>query len=487
MEVPLGLFLGGAFVPSESGETFPVVDAAGGQPFVDVPSASEREYARALDVAVRVQDSWGETSPVERSELLMRLFELVKEHGEDLAALQSLELGRALPDSRGEVAYAAEYFRWFSAQALAVRGDYRTAPAGAGRIVTHHTPVGPVLAITPWNFPLAMIARKIGPALAAGCTCIVKPAKMTPLTALYLGGLIHEAGFPAGVVQILPTERAANASSLLDDARLRKLSFTGSTEVGQQLAASAMKTTKRVSLELGGNAPFVVLDHADVDKAVQGAVQAKMRGAGQVCVAANRFLVHESLAEQFTQGVVERMEKLVMGPGTQEGVDVGPMVSDDEREKVARIVERAIEQGAVVETGGPEALQNLKDDQPDLDPSGFWYPPTVLSGVRPEHDISRVEIFGPVLAVQTFSDTEEALRAANDTPFGLAGYVYGEKIAETMRVAERMEAGMVAVNRGVLSDAAAPFGGVKASGLGREGGFEGIGEYLDVRYLALEG
>ncbi|MBC2680999.1 NAD-dependent succinate-semialdehyde dehydrogenase [Corynebacterium anserum] len=487
IRVPTGLFLGGEFVAGSSGESFSVIDASTSLPIVDVASASEDDARRALDTAVSVQEEWAESSPKERSEVLWRAFELVMEHVDELSALQSLELGRALPDSRSEVAYGAEYFRWFSQQAMAVRGDYRVPPSGVGRVVTHHRPMGPVLAITPWNFPLAMIARKVAPAIAAGCTVIVKPAQMTPLTALYLGELLQKAGVPDGVVQVVPTGSAKNVSVLLGDDRLRKLTFTGSTEVGQMLAATAMEKTIRTSLELGGNAPFVVLEHADVDKAVTEAVTAKMRGAGQVCVAGNRYVVHESVVEEFTTGVVKKMSEFVMGPGVQEGVTMGALVSANERDKVKGLVERAVDDGAVVELGGPDALARLGETHPELDPRGFWYPPTVLSRVTPEFEIARTEIFGPVVAIQTFTDEEEALRIANDTPFGLAAYVCGEKLAETLRFAEKMEAGMVAVNRGALSDATAPFGGVKQSGIGREGGFEGIDEYLETVYIALPG
>lgn len=481
IEVPTGLLLDGSFAPGGSGETFEVIDASTGSAFVRVHSATEEDARKALDVADRVQADWGKSTPKERSEYLYRVFELIHEHTEELALLQSLELGRALPDSTGEVSYGAEYFRWYSQQAMAVRGDYRVAPAGGSRVLTHHRPVGPVLAITPWNFPLAMIARKVAPAIAAGCTSIVKPAQMTPLTALFLGDLIRQAGVPDGVVQILPTSSAKNVSVLLEDERLRKLTFTGSTEVGQLLASKAMEKTIRVSLELGGNAPFVVLEDADVDKAVEGAIAAKMRGAGQVCVAANRFIVHETLAQEFTAKVCEKLGEMKVGPGTQDGVQVGPMVSDKERDKVQGLVDRAVEEGARVVMGG-------KDSLPDgLDAGGYWFPPTVLADVRPDSEIAQTEIFGPVVAIQTFTDADEALDRANDTPFGLAAYVFGQDLGATMTFAEDVEAGMVAVNRGLLSDATAPFGGVKTSGIGREGGFEGLDEYLETRYISLEG
>lgn len=486
--VPTGLFLGGDFVAAsqDSEEKLSVVDAATGTSFVEIESASEKDARTAMDTAAKVQKEWAKSSPMERSEILYKIFQLITDNTEELALLQSKELGRALKDSTGEVAYGAEFFRWFSQQAMAISGEYRTSPKGDSRVITHHVPVGPVLAITPWNFPLAMIARKVAPALAAGCTVIVKPAQMTPLTALYLGELMRQAGVPDGVVQILPTTSASNISAILDDDRLRKFTFTGSTEVGQELASKTMEKTMRVSLELGGNAPFVVLESADIDKAVDAAVTAKMRGAGQVCIAANRFLVHESLAEEFTKRVVAQVSEMKIGPGTQDDVQVGAMVSDKERDKVRDLVAGAVKEGAKVELGGVEALEKFPEAHPELDENGFWFPPTVLSGVTSDSEIATTEIFGPVFAIQTFSTTEEALRVANDTPFGLAGYVCGENLKETLAFAEDMECGMVAVNRGLLSDASAPFGGMKTSGIGREGGHEGLDEYLETQYISLE-
>ncbi|RAV31225.1 NAD-dependent succinate-semialdehyde dehydrogenase [Corynebacterium heidelbergense] len=525
--VPTGLFINGSFRPGGDGETISVVDASTARPFADVASATEADATEALDHAVAVQQDWAATPTRERAEIMRRIFDLLMENAEDLAALQSLELGRALPDSKGEVAYGSEYFRWFSERACAVRGDYRAAPAGNGRIVTHHRPVGPVLAITPWNFPLAMVTRKLAPALAAGCTLIAKPAQLTPLTMLFVAELCRRAGLPDGVFQVLPTSSAKRVSTLLEDDRLRKLTFTGSTEVGLKLASTAAQRAIRTSLELGGNAPFVVLSHADVDRAVEAAIASKMRGGGQVCIASNRFIVHRDVAEAFTRGVVERMGQFVLGPGTHPKTTLGPMVSADQLEKVAGLVERAVAEGATVELGGyrltEEKLAQMKssgagaeegstvgDGGPgeqlpaaagdagapgtntplrtatDLDPAGYWYPPTVLSGVSSTSEIANEEIFGPVLAIQTVDSDEEALRIANDTPFGLAAYVMGEKLEATIKFAEQLDAGMVGVNRGVISDASAPFGGVKQSGLGREGGFEGIEEYLETVYLALD-
>lgn len=490
LSVPTGLFLGGEFRHSSDGGTFTVVDPSTTEPIADVASATEADARAALDAAVAAQPSWAATSPRERSELLYALYQQVTDHAEDLAALQSLELGRALPDNAAEVTYAAEYLRWFAERACAIRGDFRTAPAGNGRILTHYRPVGPVLAVTPWNFPLAMVTRKLAPAMAAGCTVIAKPAQLTPLTMLYVARLCQRVGLPSGVFQVVPTSEAARVSALLEDERLRKFTFTGSTEVGQALASTAMKRSIRTSLELGGNAPFVVLSHADVDRAVDAAVAAKMRGGGQVCIAANRFLVHRDLAEAFTRGLVERMSEFVVGPGTHAETTLGPLASADQLRKVSGLVDSAVAQGARLLLGGGRADGDGLGDGVrtacELDPRGYWFPPTVLTDVRPEFDIAQQEIFGPVAAIQVVDSDEEALCRANETPFGLAAYVMGEKLEPTLAAAERIEAGMVGVNRGAISDASAPFGGVKQSGLGREGGFEGIEEYLEPVYIAVD-
>ncbi|HIW95002.1 MAG TPA: NAD-dependent succinate-semialdehyde dehydrogenase [Candidatus Corynebacterium gallistercoris] len=482
--VPTGLFIGGQFRGTE--EKIDVVDAATGKTIQQVASASEADAREAMDIAAKVQPEWAATAPRERSDILRKIFDLITEHTDELAALQSLELGRALPDSKGEVAYGADYFRWFADRAASITGEYRVAPSGAGRIVTTHRPAGPVLAITPWNFPLAMIARKLAPALAAGCTVIAKPAQLTPLTMLFLADLTQKAGLPDGVFQVLPTSSARRVSSLLEDDRLRKFTFTGSTSVGQALAAKAAEKTIRTSLELGGNAPFVVLSHADVDKAVEAGVTAKMRGAGQVCIAANRFIVHEDLREDFETKFVEKMKEFVLGPGTDEKTTQGPMVSAEQRDGVVSLVDAATDQGAKVLLGGNDALRALGETHPELDPNGFWYPATVLTNVTEDNDIANEEIFGPVVSIISVPSDEEALRVANNTPFGLAAYVMGEDMKATLQFAEKVEAGMIGVNRGVISDAAAPFGGIKQSGVGREGGFEGIDEYLDTTYLALD-
>lgn len=472
---PTGLFVRGAF--HRTGETFDVINPSTGAVLTQVASASKQDAADALDAAVAVQADWAATPARERAEMLRKAYELITEHTDDLALIQSLELGRALPDSKAEVAYAAEFFRWFAEEAVRVRGDYRHSPSGTARIVVHHKPVGPCLAITPWNFPLAMGARKLAPALAAGCTMIVKPASKTPLTMLYLAQLLQEAGIPEGVIAVLPTSKASNVSSLLEDARLRKFTFTGSTSVGQQLAAKAAERSIRVSLELGGNAPYIVLEDADLDAAAEAVAVAKMRGAGQVCIAANRFLVHESLHDAFVAKVVELMRGFTLGPATAKGVDFGAMSGEDQREKVAELVDDALAHGAKRELGG-----SLPEGLPD---GGSYYPATVLTNVLSDAAIRREEIFGPVVSVMTFASDDEAVALANDTQFGLAAYVFSQGLERALSVAERIEAGMVAVNKGALSDPAAPFGGVKQSGIGREGGFEGIEEYLEAQFISL--
>lgn len=477
-DVPTQLFLGGQWTDGASGETLDVINPADGQVLTSVASADEADARRALDLAAAAQEDWAARPARERSEILVKAFNLCHEHSEKLAYLMSLELGRALPDSRAEVAYSAEFFRWFAEEGVRVRGDYRIAPSGNARIVVTHHAVGPVLAVTPWNFPLAMGTRKLGPALAAGCTVVCKPASKTPLTMLYLGKLLKEAGVPDGVVSILPSKKASNVSAILDDARVRKLTFTGSTEVGQMLAEKAAKHSMKVSLELGGNAPYIVLSDADVATAAKAVAVAKMRGGGQVCIAANRFLVHEDVKEEFVQGVVEEMKAFRMGPGTDEKTTLGPLSGEDQLDKVSSLVDDAKSKGATVLLGGERGLIG------ENNPEGYFYPATVLSDVSAECDLANEEIFGPVVAVQTFSDDKEAIRMANDTPFGLAAYVFGET-GHALAVAEKVEAGMVAVNKGGLSDPAAPFGGVKESGLGREGGFEGIHEFLETQFISL--
>lgn len=479
--VPTQLFVGGGFRDASDGGTFEVRDPATDAHLINVASATEADARTALDIAAAAQPAWAATAPRERGEILRRAFDLINDHRERLTALQSLEMGRALADSDAEVTYAAEFFRWFSEEAVRVRGDYRRSPDGRSRIVTVRQPVGPTLAITPWNFPLAMGARKIAPALAAGCTIIAKPASKTPLTMLYLAMLLAEAGVPDGVVQVLPSGSAANVSAILDDDRLRKFTFTGSTAVGQALAATAMETSMKVSLELGGNAPFVVFADADVDKAVKAVRGAKLRNGGQVCIAPNRFIVHESLAEKFTDGVVAMFRELSLGRGTDEGTDLGPLALKDQQATVAKLVDDAVARGATVRCGG--RIPVLSDDLSE----GYFYEPTVITGFPLDADIVTEEIFGPVVAITEVASDEEAIARANDTIFGLAAYVFSENLTRALGAAEAIEAGMVAVNKGGLSDPSAPFGGVKQSGLGREGGFTGIDEFLEEKLISLPG
>lgn len=480
-DVPTGLLLGGEFRPASNGETFDVINPATDNPLVKVASATEEDAKRALDDAVAAQKEWKATPPRKRSEILYRAFELIRRDADKLAQLQSLEMGRALPDSKAEVGYGGEFFRWFAEEAVRISGDYRIAPSGTSRVAVIKQPVGPVLAITPWNFPLAMGARKIAPALAAGCPVIIKPASKTPLTMLYLGKLLIEAGVPAGVISVLPTGHSANVSALLSDDRLRKFTFTGSTEVGQMLAAKAAETSMKVSLELGGNAPFVILSDGDVEKAVQAVSDAKLRNGGQVCIAPNRFIVHEAKKDAFVEGVVKRFAELKLGEGTDPATDLGPLALRDQQEKVRDLVDDAIKRGAKVECGGkiPDLGGALSD--------GYFFEPTVLTDVPEDADIVREEIFGPVVAVTTFTDDDRAIEQANDTIFGLAAYVFSENLTKALSAAEALESGMVAVNKGSLSDPSAPFGGVKQSGLGREGGFTGIDEFLEEKLISLEG
>lgn len=474
---PKGLFIDGSFTEAEDSATFEVINPADARVLTQVASASEADARRALDSICAAQAKWAGTPARERSEILRRTFEILIERTEELSHLQTLELGRALRDSRSEVTYGAEFFRWFAEEGVRVRGDYRHSPAGHSRIIVHEQPVGPCLAITPWNFPLAMGARKIAPALAAGCTMIIKPASKTPLTMLALAQALKDAGLPDGVLAVVPTGQSSNVSALLDDARLRKLTFTGSTAVGQMLAAKAAEHSMKVSLELGGNAPYIVLDDADLDTAAKAVATAKMRGGGQVCIAANRFLVHSSVKDEFVVRAAEVMKSFRIGPGLGEGVTYGPLSGADQLEVVTDLVDDAVERGATRVLGGelPEGLN----------PDGYYYPATVLTDIPDGSEILTTEIFGPVLAVSTFDSDEEAIAMANNTPFGLAAYVFSENLNRALHVAEAVEAGMVAVNKGALSDPAAPFGGVKESGVGREGGFEGIHEFLEPKFISL--
>ncbi|MBF4600143.1 NAD-dependent succinate-semialdehyde dehydrogenase [Frigoribacterium sp. VKM Ac-1396] len=471
--VPTGLFVGGSWGPSSTGDSVDVVDPATGEVLVAVADASPADGLRALDAAVDAQDGWAATSPRHRSEVLRRAFDLLMERRDDFALLMTLEMGKPLAESLGEVTYGGEFLRWFSEEAVRVSGRYGTNPEGTGRTTVLHRPVGPCLLITPWNFPLAMATRKIAPALAAGCTVVIKPAELTPLTTLAFVALLVEAGVPDGVVNVVTTLSANDVCEpLIRDPRLRKLSFTGSTPVGSTLLTQAAEQVLRTSMELGGNAPFVVFDDADLDAAVEGAMQAKFRNVGQACTAANRFIVHESVVAEFTSRVVERVRGLQVGAGTDDGVTVGPLIDGRAVDKADRLVRDAVDRGAVVETGGGVVAG-----------PGTFFEPTVLSGVVPGSEILTTEIFGPVLAVSTFRDEAEGVRLANDTEFGLVAYAFTRDLARGQRLAERLQTGMLGLNVGVVSNASAPFGGVKSSGLGREGGVEGIHEYLETVYV----
>ncbi|MEY9966845.1 succinate-semialdehyde dehydrogenase/glutarate-semialdehyde dehydrogenase [Streptacidiphilus sp. MAP12-16] len=474
--VPTGCLIDGRWRPAARGELFTVFDPATGLPLTQVSDAAPEDVSDALDAACRAQPVWAATAPRQRSELLRRAYDLLHTRREEFALLITLEMGKPLAESRAEVAYAADYLLWFSEQAVRIAGEYRISPQGDSRIVTMRQPVGPCLLVTPWNFPLAMMTRKAAPAFAAGCTAILKPAEDTPLTCLYFAQILVEADIPAGVVNVLPTSRPAPlVAQLLADPRLRKLSFTGSTEVGRSLAATAGARMLRSSMELGGNAPFLVFEDADLQAAVEGALLAKLRNAGESCVAANRFLVHEDLADAFTSQLADRMSSLVLARGTDPAAQMGPLINERQRARVARLVDDAVARGAQVVTGGG----------PRLDP-GWFYPPTVLADVPPGAMISSQEVFGPVATVCSFKGEDEAVRLANDTEAGLVAYLYTRDINRALRVSELLDAGMVGLNRGLVSNAAAPFGGVKQSGLGKEGGFEGLDEYLTIKYLAVD-
>ncbi|MFI2234046.1 NAD-dependent succinate-semialdehyde dehydrogenase [Nocardia testacea] len=473
--VPKRLWIGGP-VDATGGGTFAVHNPANGEVLTEVADGAPEDAVRALDAAVAVQADWAATPARERGEILRAVFERITARAEEFALLMTLEMGKALPESRNEVRYGAEFFRWFSEEAARIHGRYLHAPSGTGRILVHKQPVGPCLAITPWNFPLAMGTRKIGPALAAGCTMIVKPASATPLTMLLLAKLCSEAGLPDGVLSVITSRRSgAVTQPLLDDPRLRKLTFTGSTEVGRTLVEKSASGLLRTSMELGGNAPFVVFDDADIDAAVEGALLAKLRNGGEACTAANRFHVHRAVVEEFTEKFVAAINSQVrLGPGTDPETTLGPLVSEDQLNTVAELVDDAVGAGASVRVGGKAAGG-----------PGWFYPATVLTDIPPQARILREEVFGPVAPIVAFDTEEEGLAAANDTEFGLVSYIYTRDLERALRVAEGLESGMVGVNRGVISDPAAPFGGVKASGFGREGGTEGIEEYLSTKYIAM--
>jgi len=474
-DLPTDLLIGGKATAASDGGRFDVTDPATGDVITSVSDGTVDDGIAAVDAAHAASAGWAAAAPRERAEVLRSAFELMAARADELAHLISLENGKALPDARGEVAYAAEFFRWYAEEAVRASGELTTAPAGTNRILVVRQPVGVAVLVTPWNFPAAMATRKIGPALAAGCTVVLKPASDTPLTALLMGKILDDAGVPAGVVNVVPARRSgAVVSAMLHDARVRKLSFTGSTEVGRILLKEAADHVVNCSMELGGNAPFLVFEDADLDAAIEGAMVAKMRNGGEACTAANRFFVHADVAEEFSRRLAERMSAMRVGPGVAADTQVGPLVNEDAVTKVTELVQGAVDAGGRVVVGG------TRPDRP-----GYYYDPTVLTDVPPSAAILREEIFGPVAPIVTFTDEAEAVRLANDTDFGLVSYVYTGDLARGLRISEAMESGMVGLNRGLVSDPAAPFGGTKQSGLGREGGHEGMLDYLESKYIAV--
>jgi succinate-semialdehyde dehydrogenase / glutarate-semialdehyde dehydrogenase len=472
--VPTDLWIGGTWRKSSDGRRFDVIDPATENIITSVASATVDDAKAAVDAASEAFPAWAAKKPRERGEVLRKAFELIMRDAERIAKLMTLENGKALPDARAEVAYAAEFFRWNAEEAVRNLGQFSNAPASGARTLVHHRPAGVAVLVTPWNFPAAMATRKIGPALAAGCSVILKPASDTPLTILALMPILQEAGVPAGVVNVIPSRSSGKVvSAMLHDARVRVLSFTGSTDVGRKLLQEAADNVIKPAMELGGNAPFIVFEDADIDAAVDGAIIAKMRNMGEACTAANRFLVHAKVQEEFSKKLTERMQALKLGNGLDDGVAVGPLINQEGRDKVVALVEDAVKKGARVLTGGTPP--NGK---------GYFYPPTVLVDVPDDAKMLDEEIFGPVAAIQSFTSEEEAIRRANDTIYGLVAYLYTRDLARGMRISEQLECGMVGLNRGLVSDPAAPFGGMKQSGIGREGAHEGLMEFLQTQYIS---
>jgi succinate-semialdehyde dehydrogenase/glutarate-semialdehyde dehydrogenase len=469
------LFIGGKWVPATGGKTFAVNDPSTGKVLCEVADASPEDGAAALDAAVAAQADWAAVAPRERGEILRRAYELLVQRSDELALLMTLEMGKPLAESKGEITYAAEFFRWFAEEAVRIGGDYAVAPNGAGRFLVTRQPVGPALLITPWNFPMAMGTRKIGPAVAAGCTMVIKPAAQTPLSMLALAGILAEAGLPEGVLNVLTTSNSGGVMEpLIRDGRARKLSFTGSTAVGRKLLEQCAEKVLRTSMELGGNAPFLVFEDADLDAALDGVMQAKMRNIGEACTAANRIYVQRGLVEEFSRRMAERMSALPMGRGTEDGVVVGPLIDKAAVEKVSSLVKDAVKRGAKVLTGGST-----------VEGPGNFFPATVLVDVPQDAKLVSEEIFGPVAPILSFDTEDQAVAAANDTEFGLVSYLYTSDLKRGLRVSERLETGMVGLNQGIVSNPAAPFGGIKQSGLGREGGKVGIEEFLEIKYVAV--
>jgi succinate-semialdehyde dehydrogenase/glutarate-semialdehyde dehydrogenase len=473
--VPTDLWIGGKWRKSSDGERFDVIDPATERTIASVASASVDDAQAAVDAAGDAFAAWAAKKPRERGEILRKAYELIMRDQERLAKLITIENGKALSDSRGEVAYAAEFFRWFAEEGVRNAGDMRIAPSSGARILVHHKPAGVAVLVTPWNFPAAMATRKIGPALAAGCTVVLKPASETPLTMLALMPILEEAGVPPGVVNVIPSRRSGKVvDKMLHDTRVRVISFTGSTEVGRKLLHSAADNIVNPAMELGGNAPFIVFEDADIDAAIDGAMIAKMRNMGEACTAANRFYVHEKVHDAFASKLTDKMKLLKMGNGLDDGIAVGPLVNAETRDKVKELVDDAVKKGAKVLVGGraPEG-------------TGFFYPATVLTNVPDGAEMLREEIFGPVASIQTFKTEAEAIKRANDTEYGLVAYLYTGDLSRGMRVSEQLDFGMIGLNRGLVSDPAAPFGGMKQSGIGREGAHEGLKEFLETQYISV--
>ena len=475
IDVPTDLLIGGEWTSGHGGR-LAVIDPATEAPLAEVADATEQDSLDAVSAAYAARPGWAATPPRQRAECLRRAFDLMTGRAEAFARLMSAENGKSLRDARAEVTYAAEFFRWYSEEAVRIDGNLTTAPVAGNKILVSRQPIGVSVLVTPWNFPAAMATRKLGPALAAGCPVVLKPAEDTPLTALALAALLEEAGVPAGVVNVVTTSRPGPVTAaMMADPRVRKLSFTGSTEVGRQLLRQGADTVLSCSMELGGNAPFIVFDDADLDAAIEGALIAKLRNGGEACTAANRFYVHEAVAAEFTARLADRFGKLTLGPGLEESTDIGPLVNEATRSKVASLVDGVEGDGGQIVLGG---------SAPDR--RGFYYQPTVIDQVPASAAIAGTEIFGPVAPVIRFSSEEEAVAWANDVEYGLVAYVYTRDLRRGLRVSEALEAGMVGLNRGIVSDPAAPFGGVKQSGLGREGGHDGLLEYLESKYIATD-
>jgi succinate-semialdehyde dehydrogenase / glutarate-semialdehyde dehydrogenase len=473
--IPKRLYIGGEWRDATGGATLQVIDPATEESLAEVADATPDDAMAALDAAVEKQAEWAATPPNDRAGILWHAFELMVERADDLALLMTLEMGKPVAESKAEIVYAADFFRWFSGEALRIDGNYKQFANGTSRVLVLKQPVGPSLMITPWNFPMAMGTRKVGPALAAGCTIVMKPAQQTPLSMLAMAQILEEVGLPGGVLNIVTTSKSGPTTGpLIEDGRLRKLSFTGSTEVGRKLIEASAKNVLKVSMELGGNAPFLIFDDADLDAAVDGALLAKMRNIGEACTSANRFHVAEPIREEFERRLGEQMGSLTIGRGTEKDVKVGPLIDEPSREKVSELVQDALDRGATRVVGG-----EIPDGR------GYFYPPTVLGGVPDDARVLREEIFGPVAPVTGFESEEDAIARANDTEYGLVAYVFTRDIKRALRVCEGLETGMVGLNQGMVSNAGAPFGGVKQSGIGREGGTEGLEEFLETKYVAV--